>query len=302
MTVRCAAGVRWCLVGMLLAGMSAQGRGEETSPVVPLPHAHAHNDFLHPHPLTDALEHGFCSIEADIFLVEGELLIGHTRKALRPERTLERLYLEPLSQRVQDNGGRVYAGGPTIFLLIDIKNDGEATYAELAPLLAKYADMLSVTRNGRFEPKAVTVVISGDCPRKAIAAQAVRYAGIDGRQADQDRTESAHLMPWVSEYWPLLFRWNGRGPMPAEQRRRLRDYVATVHQHGRLVRFWATPENPDVWDELLDAGVDLIGTDELARLQQYLLAKRNKTKSFPRPQRGNACVPAGPSGKAEPKE
>ena len=34
----------------------------------PLGQAHAHNDYYHKRPLLDALSHGFCSVEADVFL------------------------------------------------------------------------------------------------------------------------------------------------------------------------------------------------------------------------------------------
>ena len=43
----------------------------------PLVHAHAHNDYEHKRPLFDALEQGFCSVEADVWLVEGKLLVAH---------------------------------------------------------------------------------------------------------------------------------------------------------------------------------------------------------------------------------
>ena len=46
-----------------------------------LTNAHAHNDYEHTHPLADALEQGFCSIEADIHLVNGKLLVAHDLKA-----------------------------------------------------------------------------------------------------------------------------------------------------------------------------------------------------------------------------
>src|SRR5690606_7390192 len=78
----------------------------------PLPGAHAHNDYEHARPLLDALEHGFCGIEADIHLRNGELLVGHDPEDLAPERTLEKLYLRPLNDLVKENGGRVYPGGP----------------------------------------------------------------------------------------------------------------------------------------------------------------------------------------------
>src|SRR5437773_8402832 len=78
----------------------------------PLIHAHAHNDYLHARPLLDALDHGFCSVEADIYLVEGQLLVAHDRDKVKPDRTLQSLYLDPLRERVRKNGGRVYPNGP----------------------------------------------------------------------------------------------------------------------------------------------------------------------------------------------
>src|SRR5688500_17684262 len=45
--------------------------------VVPLERAHAHNDYEHERPLYDALDHGFKSVEADIWLIDGELVVSH---------------------------------------------------------------------------------------------------------------------------------------------------------------------------------------------------------------------------------
>jgi hypothetical protein len=236
----------------------------------PLPNAHAHNDYEHKRPLFDALDHGFCSVEADVFLVRGSLLVGHTAVDLRPERTLEKLYLEPLRQRIKANGGRVYKDGPPIWLLVDVKTEAKATYKALHPVFAAYSDILSVVQDGKFERKAVTVVISGNRAQADVAAQKVRYAGIDGRLTDLDATEPAHQMPWISDRWSAFFRWRGKGPMPEPERAKLKDIVRRAHQHGRLVRFWDTPDDVSFWRELRSAGVDLINTDELAKLQQFL--------------------------------
>src|SRR5581483_1069114 len=120
-----------------------------------------------------------------------------------------------------------------------------------------------VTRDGRFEPKAVTAVVSGNRAKATITKQAVRYVGIDGRPEDLDSDAPAVLIPWVSANWLLTFRWPGTGSMPDDTRAKLREYVGKAHQKGRLVRFWATPEKEAVWKELLAADVDLINTDKL---------------------------------------
>src|SRR5256714_6647293 len=108
--------LRWAVA---LTGLLAWTGDGPPGKVVPLPQAHAHNDYEHKRPLFDALDNGFCSVEADIFLVDGELLVGHARQDLKPERTLEKLYLDPLRERIKANGGRVHPGGPTVVLLID---------------------------------------------------------------------------------------------------------------------------------------------------------------------------------------
>ncbi len=237
----------------------------------PLPSAHAHNDYWHPRPLLDALEHGFCSFEADIFLVQGKLLVGHDRSELKPSQTLQKLYLEPLQKRSQLYQGRIYPTGPaTVYLLIDIKADGKACYLAVHNVLAKYAGILSSWQDGQWTQRAVTVVISGDCPRDVIRAQKERFAGIDGRVSDLNAKDPAHLMPFISASWRLQFRWAGFGEMPARERKKLQDIVRKAHQRGRKVRFWATPELPALWQELQAAEVDLINTDRLDQLRDFL--------------------------------
>ena len=245
----------------------------------PLRRAHAHNDYAHTRPLLDALEQGFCSVEADIYLSELGLLIGHLPWEVKAGRTLEKLYLDPLRERARANNNRIYPGQATFYLLIDVKTDAARSYAALATVLERYADILTVTREGKTETKAVTVVISGNCDRNAIRQQKVRYAAIDGRPADQDSDSPPDLLPWISASWRSQFRWMGTGPMPVAERTKLREYVARVHKHHRLVRFWGAPDQPAVWQELLNADVDLINTDHLPELKTFLTEAGKKPRS-----------------------
>lgn len=233
------------------------------------PFGHAHNDYYHPRPLLDALDHGFVSVEADVFLVDGEILVGHDRHELTRERTLEALYLAPLAERVRQNGGSVHGDDKPFYLFIDIKADGLACYDRLHRMLAARKQMLTTVRDGEVSVGAITVVISGDRPIETIAAQSLRYAGIDGRLTDLDSDAPAHLMPVISDRWPSHFAYRGEGPMPSDQAARLSRTVAKAHAAGRVVRFWATPESEALWIVLLEAGVDLINTDQLARLRRF---------------------------------
>jgi glycerophosphoryl diester phosphodiesterase len=235
----------------------------------PLERAHAHNDYEHTRPLLDALEHGFGNIEADVWLVDGQLLVAHNAKDVKPERTLEKLYLDPLRERVRAHGGRVYRDGPTIVLLVDVKSEAVATYAVLHDVLKSYGEMLTTFRGDKIEAKAVTVIVSGNRAPAEMAAQAIRYAAIDGRSGDLEKNPPASLVPWISENWGKLFTWKWEGAMPAADRTALKVFVDRAHTQGRKVRFWATPDRPDAWRLLREAGVDVIGTDDLAGLAKF---------------------------------
>ncbi|MBL9128951.1 MAG: phosphatidylinositol-specific phospholipase C/glycerophosphodiester phosphodiesterase family protein [Verrucomicrobiales bacterium] len=238
--------------------------------VQPLPNAHAHNDYEHSRPLLDALDQGFCSVEADIYLVDDRLLVAHDRPKVHPDRTLEALYLDPLLARVKAHGGRVYPGGPPVTLLVDIKADAEATYARLEQVLAKYRSMLTVFRTDRTETNAVTVILSGDRPWKTMAAQSERLAALDGRLPDLDSNPSPHLVPLVSDNWRTHFRWNGADAMPDAELAKLRSLVAKAHAQGRRIRFWAAADRPEVWSVHAAEGVDFVNTDRLAELAAFL--------------------------------
>lgn len=229
----------------------------------PLPNAHAHNDYEHKRPLLDALAHGFCGVEADIYLVDGKLLVAHDRKDLKPERTLQALYLDPLLERVRKNRGHVYSKPAPFTLLIDIKSDASSTYQALSKLLVQY--------EGLFAERAVTAVVSGNRAKDVIAADRQRHAGIDGRLTDLDSKLDKDLLPLISDRWGSHFKWKGEGEMPAAEREKLRAIVHKAHAAGRKVRFWATPEKVAVWNELRAAGVDLINTDDLPGLRDFLL-------------------------------
>lgn len=240
------------------------------SPATRAPLAHAHNDYEHPRPLLDALERGFDSVEADVWLVDGDLLVAHDRRDVRPGRNLRTLYLEPLRARVRAGGGTVQPGRPEFILLIDVKSAAAPTYAAVAATLAEYADILTEFAGEREVRRAVTVILSGNRDEAGLRATPRRLAAMDGRRAHLDSELPASFIPWVSENWRTFSTWHWSGPMPAEVRRNLGDWVARAHARGRRLRFWNVPDTPAAWSELRAAGVDVIGADDLAGLQAFL--------------------------------
>jgi len=243
--------------------------------------AHAHNDYEHDRPLYDALNHGFTSVEADIHLVDGQLCVAHYWGKITPNRTLRSLYLEPLSNRITQNAGRVYPNGPQFTLFIDIKSEAVTTYKVLSKTLAEYESIFTTfDSNGRAD-KAVVAIVSGNRPRGLMESEAIRYAGYDGRLEDLESDAPATLIPVISDNWTKHFSYNGTGRMPAEERQKLKRIVETAHKKGQRVRFWATPDKPSqarqtLWRELLSVGVDLINTNDLQGLRQFLLQQAPK--------------------------
>lgn len=263
------AGVLFVLL-LTAIGVEIQASDGVVDSVPPLAHAHAHNDYEHKRPLRDALGQGFTSIEADVFLVDGQLLVAHNFVDVSKDRTLEKLYLQPLQELAATNNGRVFPDGPTVTLLVDIKTNGQAAYVALHELLTKYDSLISKTEDGIHAEKAVTVIVSGDRAFREIEQLQPRRAGIDGRLSDLESQRSASLMPLISDNWTNHFKYRGVGEFTTAEREKLKDIVTRTHAKGRRIRFWATPESPELWQELRAAGVDLIGTDDLAKLSDFL--------------------------------
>ncbi len=237
----------------------------------PLIHTHAHNDYEHHRPLFDALDHGFASVEADIHLVNGQLLVAHDRSQVKPGRTLQSLYLDPLRARARRFGGRIYPNGdPTFYLLIDTKTGANETWPVLRKVLRDYSDLLTKFDGAQVTHKAVTVVLTGNRPRELLPQEPVRLAGLDGEMPDLDKPNPDGIFLWMSDDWRQFFKWTGEGPIPADEKARLLEIVAKAHERKMKVRFWDAPENTNFWRELRSDGVDLLNADDLAGLEKFL--------------------------------
>ena len=258
------------LVAMWVGGCAATPPGSSVPD--PVRRGHSHNDYTRKRPLAQALELGYGSIEADIWLVDGVLLVGHDREDLKPERTLVAMYLDPLAARVRDRGAIYAKGEPALQLLVDIKSNGEPAYAALHELLRERSDVFSECSDGRVTERAVKVVISGACPRDVIAAQSQRWAFVDGRKRDLEGAAGAptSLVPLVSEAWTTYFSWPGIGEMPEAQRAKLREIAAIAHSRGYKLRFWGAPQVEGIWREQYEAGVDWINADDLKKGAEFL--------------------------------
>lgn len=247
----------------------AQTSASPTKATTVLPFAHAHNDYLHERPLLDALDQGFASVEADVFLIDGELYVAHTFVEVDRSKTLRELYLDPLRKIVEENQGRVHPGSTEpLVLLVDIKTDGKKTFAELHRQLMEYRSMLVLASDDEdSRGGAVHVIVSGNRPFEEIEKASPRLAAIDGRLSDLRRDRSKFLYPLISDNWNSHFRWRGDGEISDDELKKLRGIVKSTHDEGRRLRFWAIPDREEVWKLLHREQVDFINTDRLRDLK-----------------------------------
>lgn len=245
--------------------------------MIALPNAHSHNDYKQIHPLTDALNAGFTSIEADIFLVHGNFTVAHFSPLLKKKKTLESLYLKPLLDSITKHHGTFYKNyNESIVLLIDIKSDANKTYTALIPLLEKYCSILSSCENGVVTKRAITIILTGHKPYTLVNEQNLRYAFIDENlMSDNNNKLDKSICPYTSTKYSNILSWNGKGEIPNPEKLKLITLTSAAHDQGKKVRLWASPQNKNVWKELLNCGVDLINTDDLEGLKLFFL-KENK--------------------------
>lgn len=256
---------------------------------IPLPTAHAHNDYRHADPCIGALRLGFRSIEVDVFPVGDDLLVAHDLDEATPDRTIEGLYLEPLARWCETTPEETLP----VTLLVDIKRDGPRALELLLEKLSPLRPLLSRVERGEIVAGRIMVILSGSRPIAEVAAMPDRVVFIDGRPADLARNPPVTLVPLVSGSYGPTLETPLFGPPSDSAGTRLRALARTAHEQGRRLRFWGHLEDPAIWAALVEAKVDLIGTDDRARLADWLLA------NDPRCRRPDDAVPMAETSDAD---
>jgi len=236
------------------------------------PKAHAHNDYEHTLALWNALQHGFMSVEADVWLLNGKLYVKHFKpKNLEKTPTLDSLYLQPLSSIISKRKGRIYPENQhPFYLMIDIKHEGIATYDALKKICEPYLSIL------KGENPPLKIFLSGARPIEQMLADKNLYMGIDGRPDDLGKGYSASVMPVISQRYAKIVKWKGKSPISPEEFQVLKNLADACHKEGKKLRLWASPETELAWETLLDAGIDLLNTDMLEKMDRFLQARTQK--------------------------
>lgn len=239
-------------------------------------HAHSHNDYAHKRPLLDALDGHFYSVEADIYLVDGKIIVTHNLPEY--EATLKENYLNELQKRV-DEKGSVYGDGKNFLLWVDVKRGGDDLKEALTKLLAPYS-MLSTYTDDGVKEGPVTVVLTGDATFKEdYVTLPSRKACRDSNYYSADDPKADNGWTWYAVSWGRHFKWKGNGPMPADKRELLQTIVDDMHAKGRKIRFYSVPDMPIYWTLAMEVGIDLINSDHIPELSQFLKEYKGQSSS-----------------------
>ena len=221
---------------------------------------HSHNDYQQVAPLSMAYKAQLGSIEADVFLKNGELFVAHFPFDIKPNRTLNLLYLQPLAVLFRQNKEKIYANYP-LQLLIDLKTPALPTLDRLVSQLKNYPELL---RN------AVKIVISGNMPAPEQFKNYPDWISFDGRL---NQTYSAEMLPRLALFsasFAEFSKWKGEETLPETDRLKLTEAIQKAHSLNKKIRFWATPDTPKTWQTLSELGVDWLGTDKPVELAEFL--------------------------------
>ncbi|MHA3775147.1 hypothetical protein ACXR0O_26795 [Verrucomicrobiota bacterium sgz303538] len=223
-----------------------------------LPHAHSHNDYLQKRPLLDAIDSRISSVEADIWLENGKILVAHERGKWRGE--FEELYLKPLDQLRHQNALPVRED-KMFMLWLDIKDDTAELREHLQKLLASY----TWTHTGDPNRDRIEIVLTGnkDSKEAFVTEHPSEFVTRDSNSFLDGDPSSSPSWSWYALNWKKIATWNGIGDMPKDEREHLHSLVSKIHAKGRKLRLWNHPATLAFWQEACSAGVDLLGTDQM---------------------------------------
>ncbi|MEX1239918.1 MAG: glycerophosphodiester phosphodiesterase [Cyclobacteriaceae bacterium] len=227
----------------------------------------AHNDYVQSQPFYTAYNLRVGFIEADVFLIGGDLLVAHHRNETDARRTLAALYLEPLSKQVAENRGSVYEDpGSHLTLMIDLKTEGTATLDNIVGLLQEYPSLLACS--------TLHFMISGNVPPPGKWTDYPSFISIDGRPAIPYTGEQLKRIVMISTNFRDHVNWDGKSKLSGEAMKKIKMLVDEVHAKGKRIRFWATPDFESAWKQQMDLNFDVIVTDDVTGLEAFIASQK----------------------------
>lgn len=229
--------------------------------------AHSHNDYQQETPFFLAYNAHFGSIEADIWAVDGNLLVAHNKADITIARSLDSLYILPIVKLYRKNGQKAWGDHASTFqLLIDLKTLVEPTLSLLVEKLKKYPDVFDPGVN----KNAIRIVITGNRPAPSDFKKYPLFISFDGNVTRKYDAPQLKRIALYSENLKDFTLWNGNGAIRENEEKRLVQIIDSVHGLNKKIRFWNAPDKDNAWKILMNLKVDYINTDHIRELSTYL--------------------------------
>ncbi|TGO36724.1 hypothetical protein BHYA_0116g00130 [Botrytis hyacinthi] len=284
------------------SSLLAPWRPDFTKDIVPLS-CHSHNDYWRSVPLFEAVAAGCTGVEADIWLDKeagsDSLLVGHSMKSLRDDRTLQNLYVKPLLKILENqnnnsiesdesfsNPNGVFQSSPntTLTLVLDFKSDGP----ELWPFVNQ--ELGALRSNGwltnwsnstdKINWRPIIVVATGNAPFDLLISNTIYrdvfydapLKDIASSKYNQSNSYYASVsMSTLGRIWLWKFS--------SSQLNQIKNQVALANAKGLKARYWDTPALPVIfreyiWGILVENGVGMLNVDVFPSSLFYLLVTR----------------------------
>lgn len=237
------------------------------------------------------------SVEADVWLVEEDLYVGHSTSSLTSHRTLKSLYINPLLDILakQNPKTKFHPGidsppngvfdtnfEQALVLLIDFKTDGHDLWpyvsAQLDPL--REAGYLTFFDGASIIKRPLIIVASGNAPFDLVISNSTYRdiffdAPLD-RISPEDTSNNVRINPSPYNTTNSYFASTGFGSAigtvwfdpSTTQFERIRAQISAAHDQGLKARYWETPAWPrglrnHVWNVLVEEGADFLNVDDL---------------------------------------
>ena len=235
---------------------------------------HSHNDYLRTVPFYQAYAQHVSSIEADVFLKDGKLLVGHDFDTLESDRTFLDLYVQPLVRLFERNGGFAWHDSKeNLQLLVELKSPCHETLRAVVDLLDRWPSVFNPKTNAH----AVRVVITGNVPAPADFGQYPDWISFDGNVEQNYTPKQLERVALFSADFRNYSSWNGKGTLIDDQRIEVEKLIDYVHQMHKPIRFWNAPEGVTVYYTFFNMGIDYVNTDHPETCAAYFedFANRN---------------------------
>ncbi|HNW49994.1 MAG TPA: hypothetical protein PKH79_02860 [Prolixibacteraceae bacterium] len=220
---------------------------------------------------------GVVHYEAQIMYIYGEVYVTSQMpdSANHTMPTFRSAYLLPIYSQYKKNGGKVHENfDEEMYLFMDVKFDVKKTYQKLWEELSPYNEILTYRMGPQWHQGKLRIVFVGNAPLRVLQQERISFAAAQGTVDDINKNYDSKMMPVIGINFEKDFTWNGVGKMQFDEFMKFKDIIRKAHEQGKKVRVYNCPEEDNIWDVLVTAGVDFINCKNAAKFSTFLSTKQ----------------------------